>query len=118
MLYTSATMGLALLESLVHAPAGAQPRHLVLITLKLPARSVRSLSARKLPKDWNSLTIPLSTQQIGDDFLHAGEHLALKVPSVILPGDHNLIVNPTHRSAALIEIISIIDLPVDPRLIK
>lgn len=118
MLYTSLTKGLALLESLVHTPAGAQPKDLVLITLRLPPRAARTLSLRKLSASWDTLTISNVTQRLGDDFLAKGDSLGLKVPSVILQGDFNVIINPAHPLAKRIEILEIIDLPVDPRLVR
>jgi hypothetical protein len=118
MLYTSMTKGLALLESLVHTPPGSQPKNLVLITLRLPPRTIKSLSIRSLPKGWNTLNVSPLTQLIGDDFLAEGQSLGLKVPSVILPGDFNVVIDPKHPLAKRIEVLEVIDLPVDPRLVK
>jgi RES domain-containing protein len=117
MLYTSLTKSLALLESLVHTPSGAQPRDLVLIILRLPPKSVATLAPRQLPKDWDTFAVAASTQQIGDNFFMDAKHLALKVPSVIVPGEFNVIINPLHSKTKQIEIVEIVDLPVDPRLV-
>lgn len=116
-LYVAQSRALALLESLVHAAPGARPANLKLVSLRLPdGRGIGRISERALPAGWDR-PVPLpSTQTIGDTFLREGKRLALRVPSALVRGEFNLLINPRHSDARFIEIISIEDFPIDPRL--
>lgn len=39
-----------------------------------------------------------------------------KVPSTIVPMEHNIILNPLYKDFGKVEIIEFIDLPIDERL--
>lgn len=52
-----------------------------------------------IPKDWNAIPRPLSTQEIGTAWAKSMESLGLMVPSARLPlsaypNEHNLLINP------------------------
>ncbi len=115
MIYAARSPALALLEVLAHATI--LPSNQVLVTLRLPSRvHIGKLGINKLPAGWNSLPSSATSQQIGDLFLREGQFLAIRVPSVILPEEENILINPRHASAKEIVIVSIENLPIDPRL--
>lgn len=62
--------------------------------ISLPDMLFRRILANELPKDWNNFnTYHPVTQKIGDDFCKS-EELALLVPSTIVNGEFNVIINP------------------------
>ncbi len=67
-----------------------------LFTLGIPDASVRRLDASDLPLDWRADPLPASTARLGDGWAASGRSLALLVPSVIIPREHNLLVSPAH----------------------
>ena len=63
-----------------------------------------------LPSDWNIKTkIPISTQKVGKDFVVNNEGYVLKVPSAIVPGEFNFLLNPRHENHTQTKIVNIID---------
>ena len=97
LLYTAETRALAMLEVLVHLPAGDLPADMYLLTLDVPDTISREeLTPADLPADWQRLAQPLPTALLGHAWLQSGRSLALRVPSVIVPPEHNLLLNPTH----------------------
>ena len=107
LLYTAGTRSLAMLEILVHLPAGDLPDDMYLLTLEVPDTvSQEELTAADLPADWQRLTQPLPTAALGHQWLQAGRTLALRVPSVIVPQEHNLLLNPTHPEFAQVRLAS------------
>jgi RES domain-containing protein len=48
------------------------------------------------PPDWRDDPPPSLTAEIGDEWLESGVSLALAVPSLIVPEQHNVLLNPQH----------------------
>ena len=99
MLYTSQSRALALLELAVHVPFIIQPEDYRLVSIEIPSFiKVKQLDPSKLPTDWNTFAFLDKTQQIGDELIRNNEILGLRVPSAVVPGDSNIIINPLHSS--------------------
>ncbi len=94
MAYTSTTRALALLELLVHVTRSTVPADLVLIPIDVPGDS--AVEAEALPGDWNGLPFSIPARQYGDRWIRSGSTLGLIVPSVIVPHENNLLINPVH----------------------
>ena len=58
--------------------------------------SIETLDLTSLPQDWRNLPAPVSTQAIGADWLQRRSSVALRVPSVVVPVDSNVLLNPRH----------------------
>lgn len=101
-LYASESIALAALELLVHLHRGQVLESYRLFTLTIPDSSVQRLDASDLPLDWRADPLPVSTARFGDGWAASGRSLALLVPSVIIPREHNLLVSPTHPGFAAI----------------
>ena len=95
-LYTSVTKSLSLLEVLVHLPYGITPKDLVLISLSISLDTKDIFLPSELPDNWKQIPPSRQTREIGDQWLNERGFLALQVPSVILPGEHNILLNPVH----------------------
>ncbi|WP_081914560.1 RES family NAD+ phosphorylase [Thermus amyloliquefaciens] len=92
--YASEHLALAVLEWLAYALEFPSLRGYVYFRLEVPEALIREPKA--LPEDWRNLPYPASTQALGRAFLEAGEGLALRVPSVVVPEGWNLVLNPRH----------------------
>jgi RES domain-containing protein len=77
---------------------------------------IEDLAPALLPKDWNVSPIPPSVQLLGDEWIKTGRALALRVPSVIVDGGFNILINPEHTGFALVKIDSVSVYDFDPRL--
>ena len=107
MVYTSESRALCTTEIAVHSPLGNIPADYYLVTIEIPdSASILELKPIDLPKDWKALPHSNSTQLIGDKFLADGKFLVLKVPSVVVQGDFNYLLNPSHKLMSKVKIIN------------
>ncbi len=103
-IYTSEHLSLAVLENLVHLEAAQLPRDRIALAIDVPDDAIEVFPTRQLPKNWRSRAAQKALVQVGQEWLRANKTLALKVPSAIVPSEHNLVLNPAHsRSAELSE---------------
>ena len=104
-LYTSQSRALCTAEIAVHTPLGNIPTEYELIEITLPDTiEVQEIEISSLPSDWKSIPHSHATQKLGDIFLAENKFLVLKVPSAVVQGDFNFLINPSHRSFNEVEI--------------
>jgi RES domain-containing protein len=116
MLYTGEHISLSILESLVHLRSIDIPAMQYLLNIQIPDIDFQDILVSKLKKGWQQ---HLSyTQWIGDQFLSAGENLVLKVPSAIVPQEHNFLINPVHKDFKKVKIVGSELLELDKRLLQ
>jgi RES domain-containing protein len=119
--YCATVPSLAALEKRVHVTdAGTLPPQ-AMIAYDVPDDvPVRSVEFDSLPSDWTARET--HTQQLGDEWLDAGEEAILLVPSVIMPiadaVDRNALINHRRRDATRITIAHVISFTLDPRLFR
>ncbi len=96
MVYAAQTRALAALESLANF-AGAERRiPFVAFEIDVPEGLVTRLPASRLPADWRSAEPRSSTQDLGSAWQLQGDSVALLVPSVLIPQEYCLLLNPEH----------------------
>ncbi len=117
-LYTSGSRALALVEVLVHLTNAFLPLNYQLITIYIPDDSILEFPLKSLPKDWKSIEPNESTKKIAAKWLAENEYLALKVPSVVVEGEHNFLINPLHADFSKIKVLKTEPFSFDDRLIK
>lgn len=106
-LYTSATRSLALLENMVHS-IGIVKDDFSLITLFLPEEySILNVELNSLPQGWNDSPASNEVVTIGNNFLAARNFVGMAVPSAIIPGEYNVILNPEHEAYKNLQLLSI-----------
>jgi len=116
-IYTAETRALALAEIVVHLSAAALPLDYVMLTIEIPDSSkVQEISSSELKPDWNTFPHSMETQRPGDQFIRDRKALLLKVPSAVVHGDSNILINPLHRNIHEVDVIDIQDFPLDNRL--
>jgi len=106
MLYTCESRSLCIAELVVNLPFGIVPKDFYLLTIEAPVTSkIIELNLDSLPSDWKDFPYPHSTKKIGDDFIKKKTALILKVPSAVVPGDFNYLINPSHKDFIKVKII-------------
>ena len=114
-IYTAQNHALALLETVVHM--GKVPANgYCMATIEIPEDSIETLVPEKLPADWQNNPPPNYLKTIGDRFIKANKHLALKIPSVLMMEEHNFLLNPAHPAFKKVKIASSRPIRVDERL--
>ena len=57
------------------------------------------------------------TRRVGTEWLASAKSLALSAPSVVVPLDRNIVLNPRHPDMAKIRSVSLSPFTFDPRLV-
>jgi len=117
-IYVSPGVALCTTEVAVHTPLGILPDDFVLVTLDVPENSIKQIAQSELPKDWKQFPHSNSTQILGSKFLTEGKFLLLKVPSAVIQGDFNYMINPNHPDAVLISLLEIEPYQFDKRFFE
>ncbi|HWW94325.1 MAG TPA: RES family NAD+ phosphorylase [Vicinamibacteria bacterium] len=113
--YTSATLSLALVEILVHVTSGLLAAYTA-VPIELEESLVTTLEDKDLPANWKDDPPPAATRAIGDDWVLAGKSAALRVPSVVVPVEFNYLLNPRHSDFGRVSVGVAMPFPFDPRL--
>ena len=119
MVYTSDSRALAKLEVAVNVALHRIPKNYFLTIIEIPDTEVADYNMKLLEgKNWKNNPPIKFTQSAGDNFVKSATHLALKVPSAVVEGDFNFIVNPEHSNINSIKIVSSEKFSFDMRLFK
>lgn len=118
MVYTAESMALAALEILVHVDAGELLEEYLCIPVSFDKRLVRTLGFDDLPADWRKNPPPVSAQCLGDEWARGCLSAVLEVPSVLIPGESNYLINPAHPNFGKLETGVPQPFEFDPRLLK
>jgi RES domain-containing protein len=116
--YTSESRALATTEIAVHTSLANIPTDYCIVSIYIPDSSIMIPELKDLPVDWNDVPPKVASQKYGDQFTYDNNFLVLKVPSAVILGDFNYIINPRHKSISLVEIIETSPFPFDKRLFK
>lgn len=117
--YTSGSIALAMAEVLVHISAGLIPDDYRLVTIEIPdSISIEILDETSLPGKWKTLGMMPVTQKIGNNFLINLKAPCLKVPSAVVPGENNILINPEHPDFAKVKILKMESFDFDERLLN
>jgi len=116
--YTAQSRSLAALEMLVHLDSPELLDKYVLLEVEFDAALVRAIEASALPRNWRSDPSPAQVRSIGDDWVLSAGSAVLQVPSALVPGEHNYLLNPGHRDFARLHIGKPVAFRFDPRLAK
>jgi RES domain-containing protein len=95
--YTSESRALAALEYLVHLPMALTPPGLSILRIEVPDDvQVKTIDAASLPKNWRAYPPPQSLAVLGTRWVTSNETLLLRVPSVVVDDEFNVLINPAH----------------------
>ncbi len=116
--YTAESQSLATLEIVVHLDSSALLDHYVLFEVGIHESLVAQLAPSELPRNWRTDPLLVKVQKIGDAWVRGGTRPVLQVPSVILPAEHNFLLNPRHPDFRKLVIGKPAPFRFDARLIR
>lgn len=90
--YAASSRALAALELLVHLPAGGRRLRFVILTLEIDVGEIAEFRAR--PGGWDILPPGEVSQSVGLAWLRGSKSAGLRVPSVVIPQEENVLLNP------------------------
>lgn len=118
-IYTAESRALAMAELVVHLSLATLPKDFVMMEIDIPEKiKIKELKPAELPNNWNQHPPAISTQKIGDTFIDSMTNCVLKVPSAVVNGDFNYLLNPYHKDFKKIKIVTISDFPFDRRIFQ
>jgi RES domain-containing protein len=121
LVYTSETQALACLETVVHLNAGGLPLNRYLVAVTIPDAvwgAARTERVGSLPVGWDADPSGRASIQFGSAWIRSGASALLRVPSVIVPDEYNVLINPLHPDSRVIVARKIRKFLYDPRLTK
>lgn len=118
-IYCGESLPLCILEILVHATTAVErsdPR--VWFEIAVPPEEILHVPINRLPPGWNNpMRIHPATVGTGDRWLRVAQKVALRVPSAIVPGSWNYLLNPRHPAFRRTHWTKPVPLSLDDRLI-
>ena len=116
-IYTAGSVALAALEYAVQT--SIRPVDTVLMEIDVPDGACVTIEDRvggDLPGNW--AFVQEQSRQLGTDWLTEGKILMLSVPSVVIPFERNLLLNPLHPLFASVLIKRVVPFFFDPRIFQ
>ena len=118
-IYTAESRALAMAEVAVHLSLATLPKNHVIIEIDIPDDVlIKNLSSKILDRNWNANPPNVSTQKVGDEFIDSMKNCIMKVPSAVVEGNFNFLINPYHPDFKRINIIEIKNFKYDSRLFE
>ena len=118
-IYCAESRALAMAEVSVHISLVSLPKDFVMLEIDIPdGIYIQEFEEKQLPGNWNAFPHFKETQKMGDTFIYSKETCILKVPSAVVKGDYNYLLNPHHKEFSKIRILDIVNFPFDKRLFR
>ena len=118
MVYAAQSLSLAALETFVHFSGEERGVGFVTFAIDVPDACVEILAARHLPRDWRSEAPGATTQALGSAWQQSGRSVALAVPSIIVPSELCLLLNPAHPDTRRVVVHFPEDFAFDTRMLR
>lgn len=101
--YSAANIALATVETVHCLSGGSLPLNRYLVRVDIPdavwaARQVLD----PFPGGWDAIPAGMAARGAGDAWIASGASALLLVPSVIVPDEYNVLINPQHGDATAI----------------
>ena len=114
--YLGGNLATAAMELLVHLKSARALSSYSKMEVSFDESRIIYIDPDELPNDWTEPTMESTIQFIGDDWITKQESLILQVPSVVVHGETNFLLNPAHPDYSSIETSEITDFTYDPRI--
>ena len=92
-IYAAESRALAALEMLGHLEGKELLEPYVLIEIGMEESLVQHVEISSLPKNWRDDPSPTELKRVGDEWIRRRECPVLRVPSALLPEEHNFLLN-------------------------
>lgn len=114
--YCSTNISLAVLETLCHRQKKVLPRNRFLVRIDIPDAVWEMREVLDAPAGWDALPPGVMSIRTGDAWRKSMRSPLLVVPSVVVPEERNVLLNPLHPYAHKVSATTIRKWIVDPRL--
>ncbi|MDB6113533.1 MAG: hypothetical protein JWQ62_478, partial [Lacunisphaera sp.] len=103
-IYCADSRSLALVEVLanIRRPALLRDQQWVVIRVEVPEELVERPG--RVPESWRETPCTTASQAFGAEWVQSQRSVALRVPSVVVPGEFNYLLNPAHPKFAKIKV--------------
>jgi RES domain-containing protein len=122
MVYASTSLALSALEVFVHVRTQDEPLDLVSLCADVPLdmdafETGKNRITRELPELWRFEDVR-ETRRLGDAWTASQASVALVIPSVVIDGEWNVLLNPTHPDSKKIKVIQMKPFRFDARMFR
>jgi RES domain-containing protein len=114
--YCAESRALAALEVLVHVEEVGDfvAQDWIVASASIPESHIEQ--PQKFPSDWRAYPYGPSTQSFGAEWIRSGRSVALRVPSAVVIGEFNYLLNPQHPDFPKLQPGKPVSFQFDPRL--
>jgi RES domain-containing protein len=98
-IYSSENIALTVHETIVHLRSGSLPLNRYLVRIDVPDEVWAARHVLTPPVGWDALPAGMISVQAGEAWLMSKASALLVVPSVIIPEESNVLINPLHPDA-------------------
>ena len=96
MVYASTSLALAAVETFVNLEPNLAPDDYVSIAVNVAdSLDTERIEVKALPRDWYRGRNE-ALQRLGDEWVRLGRTVGMLVPSAVIRGDWNVLLNPAH----------------------
>lgn len=118
-IYSAENRSLAAVEFLVHVPLSLVPKNLSIACLEIPDDIVpEQISMSRLPNNWRGYPAPPELADLGSEWALSRRSLLLRVPSVVVVDEFNVLINPTHPDITRVTVHHVENFIFDRRLLR
>ena len=116
--YVADSLALAALEQFVHLGKAHATLDFVAFRVRIPSGIITRLGPPGIPANWRQQPPGADTMDTGTQWVRDASSAVLKVPSVLVPVEHNYLLNPDHADFDRIDIAEPVPFSFDPRMWK
>ena len=117
-IYAAESRALAALEMLCHLQGKELQEPYVLIEIQVDESLVQTIEVSSLPQNWCADPSPAELKRVGDEWIRTAQCPVLRVPSALLPDEHNFLLNTDHANFPRLNFGAPVPFRFDPSLIK
>lgn len=121
MVYAASSRALACLETVVHLNSSGLPLNRYLVEILVPDDlhvAARAAKPTAWPVGWDAEPAGRASIEIGTGWAKRNSSAILLVPSVIVPEEDNLVINPAHPDAHRVMARKVRKWLYDPRMVR
>jgi len=104
--YFASSRAMAIMELLVHLSGDDLERDYCLAVFEMPDDKTGLLKVEELPENWKEQECEGYLKAVGSRFIVDGQNLLLKVPSVLVEEESNILMNPNHGDSKNVKLVS------------
>jgi RES domain-containing protein len=114
--YCAENLSLCVLENIVHLPLSLRGRLPPRTAIKIEIPDQRTVDVNKFPSALRGNTLNVWCRKIGDQWLATNSNLVMRVPSVVVEQEFNVMLNASHMGMSGIKILETRRFKFDERL--